>query len=130
MRYIFLTFVIMNITLSAFDYNFSAFRQEQRVLVLKEFKELYKVRKNIHYNMRQVLKHARSKNLQKRSISFFQAKKAIYKEAHPMELSNVYLGGETNAEEYTEGTISISDTSLDGDEPKIRGGISNPWIRQ
>ena len=156
MKYIFLIAVFLQITLMALEFGFDDLRKVERTLVLKEFKKLYKERKNIHYNMRNVLKHARSKSLHKNNLSFFQAKKFSYEEAHPLELSNVYLSGEVTCNTDCQALLEIESIvevappsiALEFDKTgvaesslvptpefkkvglPIRGSVVSPWARR
>lgn len=147
MKYIFLVITLLAITLNALEFNFQDFRETQKRLVLKEFKRLFKERKNIQHNMRQVLKHARSKNLHKNSISFFQAKDTAYKESYLVELNNLYTNDEPICESECKNEISESSTdSINGDldyenaisdtvvseiiDSNIRGSVKNPWAKR
>ncbi len=98
MKYITVFIILLQTSLFGIEFSFNDLRSQERILVLKEFKRLYYKRKNIHQNMSQVLKNARSKSLQKNQISFFQAK-SKYKDEHPGELSNVYLQISTPCEQ-------------------------------
>jgi len=156
MKYIFLIAVLLQVTLMALEFGFDDLRKVERALVLKEFKKLYKERKNIHYNMRKVLKHARSKSLHKNNLSFFQAKKFSYKELHPLELSNVYLNAEVTCSVDCQGSLEIENIvdisppglSIEFDQSgiaesslvptpefkkvavPIRGSVVSPWARR
>jgi hypothetical protein len=120
-----LCFVVLHSSLVAKELSFESLRQDERTLVLHEFKKLYKIRQDIHQNLRQVLKHSRAKNLNKNHLSFFQPK-SIEKESnpyqikHPIEASNVYLFGES--ENYDETQSSPAEA---GDQ-EISGGIDIP----
>ena len=155
MKYIFL--IVIAITLNALEFSFKDFREAEKILVLKEFKKLYKERKNIHYNMRQVLKHARSKNLHKNRISFFQAKNSTYRESYLVELNNLYVedeficdfecnkeilespqdatgiaGDATNiVEEDSDFANTMPEYTIPQDENSdIRGTVKSPWARR
>ena len=151
MRYILLFLFLLHVELFGLDtYSFEELRQDERVLVLKEFKALYKVRKNMHYSMRQVLYSARAKSLHKNSLSFFQAK-------HPLELSTVYTNISQSSEENAQteqtqnlpppinndsgvsGSTTILDTSQETTVVEVentpvtsgvRGGVKSPWARR
>jgi len=142
--------ILFNIPMYALEFGFDDLRKYERLLVLKEFKKLYKERKNIHYNARQVLKHARSKSLSKNNLSFFQAKKFNYEEVHPIEQSNVYLSGEVTCDGDCQAPsqITVTDTAppmipgsavetstepsfaLEKENTPIRGSIVSPWARR
>jgi len=156
MKYIFLIGIFLQITLMALEFSFDDLRKVERALVLKEFKKLYKERKNIHYNMRNVLKYARSKSLHKNNLSFFQAKKFNYEEAHTLEQSNVYLGGEIPCSVNCKGDLdtetivdkpsfgielelgqsNVADSNLIPTStakkigPPVRSSVVSPWARR
>jgi len=157
MKYIFLIGIFLQVTLIASEFSFDDLRKVERALALKEFKKLYKERKNIHYNMRNVLKHARSKSLHKNNLSFFQAKKFNYEESHPLELSNVYLSGEVICNGDCQASTEIDSIVVDVTPPvialeleqtgvaasnivptpsfkkestPIRGSVVSPWARR
>jgi len=133
MKYIVVMIFLLHVNLFASVFSFEELRDNEKELVLEEFKKLYKIRKNIHQNMRQVLKHARSKNLHKKHLSFFQAKG--HDESYPMELSNVFASGETPTCEADCQTVPSSDfedssTNIDeiasqpiSPEQEISGGM-------
>ncbi len=127
MRYIFLILFFLYTTLGALEFSFDDLRTQERILALKEFKALYKKRKNIHYNMRQTLKHARSKNLHKNNLSFFQAKSFNYEEDHPMELRTVYLSSEVVCDGDCQNEDIDASTTIQEINSDIRGAVSSPW---
>ncbi len=80
--------------LSAMELSFTSLRLEEKTLALNAFKKLYKERRNIHKSMRQVLKHARAKSLQKNRLSFFQPKaieSLSYNEEHLFETNGALV---------------------------------------
>jgi len=80
--------------LSAMELSFTSLRLEEKTLALNAFKKLYKERRNIHQSMRQVLKHARAKSLQKNRLSFFQPKAVeslSYNEEHLFETNGALV---------------------------------------
>jgi len=115
---------------------------------------------SLSHNFRQVLKHARSKNLHKNSITFFQAKSAVYESKYQLEPTTLLfeeenLGIDTaefpenitsNTEESTISDSIVIEESLPIDAinsenptsvtkttsttPTIRGNISSPWLRR
>ena len=132
MRYIFLIVIFLDLTLSALELSFEDLRKMEKSSALQEFKKLHKERKNIHSRMRQVLKHARSKNLHKNSISFFQAKNTSY-----IELRKVYVDELLTCESCD--LVSTSSANIIGDDTPpitgeinsaIRGTIKSPWSRR
>lgn len=150
MRYILLVLTLLNINTFSAELSFEELRKSEKALVLKEFKKLFKHRKNIHYNIRQTMKHARSKNLHKNHISFFQAKNSNYEQTHQMELSDVFFGTEIICKDNCQSTSTETDSSLEilpetphvpedisPDNPiieeennNIRNSIQNPWMRK
>ena len=132
MRYIFLIVIFLDLTLSALELSFEDLRKMEKSSVLQEFKKLHKERKNTHSRIRQVLKHARSKNLNKNSISFFQAKNTSY-----IELRKVYVDELLTCEScvltFTSSANIIGDNTppITGEiNSAIRGTIKNPWSRR
>lgn len=132
MRYIFLIVIFLDLTLSALELSFEDLRKMEKSSALQEFKKLHKERKNIHSRMRQVLKYARSKNLHKNSISFFQAKNTSY-----IELRKVYVDELLTCESCD--LVSTSSANIIGDDTPpitgeinsaIRGTIKSPWSRR
>ncbi|RUM62831.1 MAG: hypothetical protein DSZ03_06020 [Sulfurimonas sp.] len=80
--------------LQALELSFTALRFEEKTLALKAFKKLYKERRNVHKNMRQVMKHARAKSLKKNHLSFFQPKASDtlhYNEEHLFETNGALV---------------------------------------
>jgi len=134
-----LAMVLLFTALNAEELTFEALRQEQRALVLREFKELYKERQDIHQNLRQVLKHVRAKNLGRNQLSFFQP----LKESHDMETSNVFFsavlpddetpdidtGGESvSGGDYSGGAEPPIETPVDSvKDENIRPTVVSPW---
>jgi hypothetical protein len=146
-----LYFLLLQSMLVAKELSFESLRQDERTLVLHEFKKLYKIRQDIHQNLRQVLKHSRAKNLNKNHLSFFQPK-SIEKESnpyqikHPIEASNVFLFDKSENYDETQNTsevsdgqeisggtevpgsaIDVSDSSLDAPPSDIRKSVTSPW---
>lgn len=119
MKYIFLITIIFSNFIFALEYSFDDLRKSQKELVLKEFKKLYKERKNIHHNSRHVLKHARSKSLNKNHLSFFQAKGSLYEDSMQTELTNVFLSGDVTCG---------SDCTKESESLEIEPTIDNPSI--
>lgn len=94
MKYVMIIIVMGVWQLQAIELSFTSLRLEEKALVLNAFKKLYKERRHIHKNMRQVLKHSRAKNLQKNRLSFFQPKmpnSLNYNEEHPVETNGVLV---------------------------------------
>ncbi len=80
--------------LSAMELSFTSLRLEEKTLALNAFKKLYKERRHMHHAMRQVLKHARAKSLQKNRLSFFQPKaleSLNYNEEHAFETNGALV---------------------------------------
>ncbi len=129
--------IMVSVWLNAEELTFEALRKYQRELVLREFKALYQERQDIHQNLRQVLKHARAKNLGRNRLSFFQP----IKESHDMENSNVFFSAVTPEEESGDSSVAESDGSeISGaedltppssqtptDDSDVRTTPSNPW---
>jgi len=127
MKYILFILILLHVNIFAQELSFQEIRKYEKSLVLKEFKKLFKNRKNIHAKIRQTMKHARSKNLYKNHISFFQAKNSNYEQTHQLELSDVFFGknilceGDCN-DDYTE----VNDAATDGLEDPLDTGLSTP----
>jgi len=123
MKYLFLAITLLHVNIFAKDLSFEELRKSEKSLVLKEFKKLFKHRKNIHYNIRQTLKHARSKNLRKNNISFFQAKNSNFQQNHQMEFSNVFFATEVtcenNCKDYTQEANTEIPTIDDSDSIQV-----------
>ncbi len=105
--------------LKADELTFETLREQQRALVLHEFKALYKQRQDIHQNLRQVLKHARTKNLGRNQLSFFQP----FKESHEMETSNVFFSAVVPDEEKPDIGTAVPGDISGGD---FSGGVETP----
>ncbi len=129
--------------------SFEALRAGERALVLSEFKKLYKERQNLHKNMRQLLKHVRAKQLNKKQLELFQPQSdasgnealfAPIDKDHQIEASNVFLGGvgcEGNCPvEGDQSVIGISgsENSEASYTPQkqndIRQNVVSPWARK
>lgn len=134
--------------------SFEALRADERALVLSEFKKLYKERQNLHKNMRQLLKHVRAKQLNKKQLELFQPQSdasgnealfAPINKDHQMEASNVFLGGvgcegecATNETSVEEDQSVISTSESDNSEASytpqkqndIRQNVVSPWARK
>jgi len=160
MKYLFLITVFFFYIADASTISFEELRKSERAEALKNFKKLYKVRQNIHYNVPYSLKNARSKNLRKNSLHFFQAKSYKNEQAQIMELSNSFLSGEVTCDtgckndeklpEITEGIIGVSTTvapptipgiieadnaatssaSIQTQSAPVRKTVSSPWVRR
>jgi len=94
MKYIIMIVLVGVWQLSAMELSFTSLRLEEKTLALNAFKKLYKERRNVHKSMRQVLKHARAKSLQKNRLSFFQPKTVEslnYNEEHPLETNGALV---------------------------------------
>ena len=135
---------------------FETFRAEERALVLREFKALYKERQSVQQSMRQMLKHARARALNKKHLTFFQPKNDALNiespfERHQIEASNVFFcsvgceGDCASQDSSTEDTMEnsgissiIGETTADSevnDIPQsssddVRQGVISPWARK
>lgn len=151
----FLVLTIVVVSLSATTLRMEEFRKEERILVLKEFKDLYAKRKHLYRYSSQALGVARSKVLQKKRLSLFQPKNegdvsgTLFQteNKHPIENSNVFL---TNIEtedfivksdgsltDVQESSIADSDVSISSPEfangvesVPLRSRVVNPWIKR
>jgi len=137
MKIIFILFLFFSI-LYANQLTFERLREQERSLVLREFKKLYKQRQDVHQNLRQVLKHSRAKNLNKTQLSFFQPK-----DTHQMEASNVFFTSEiepcdecndnldsvdTSVPEFSEDYTAGNEISNDINAPtEVRSPVVSPW---
>jgi len=100
-------------TIYANQLTFERLREQERSLILREFKKLYKQRQNVHRNLRQVLKHSRAKNLNKTQLSFFQPK-----DTRQIEASNVFFAAEGESSDERNDNLDLAE----GNVPEFSGG--------
>lgn len=109
--------------------DFETFRSQERQLVLAEFKKLYKQRRHVHPNLRQALRHARSKTLQKGRLELFQPSSAYF------EQSNVYFFEPDESEppvqapDVSDDMGIPVDAGIDGESgEETRRPLPSPWV--
>lgn len=151
-----ISILILGVALNGATYNMEKFRKQERILVLKEFKELHEKRKHLYRYSSQTLRSSRAKTLQKRKLSLFQPKneadsaEALFQPNTklPIETSNVFYT-EIETDDYILGEgSSLGDTSEDagvsdgGDFSKpvestdilkagnLRPTVANPWAKR